>query len=201
MIAISHNTYRKIMEEFRLKGTIHLAAGLTVGIYTSVSFVENPVYAIGFTWACMLGSILPDIDSPKAMISKCIPIIPIWVNRLFGHRGITHAPAIPLLMYMLIKLFEGQIPEPFVCLIYGFILGYAIHLFQDAFTVGGIPILYPFSKYKLRFSHAKSGSFWNYPATVLIITIWVMICTYGKEAPVVAYKSLLDLSSHILPQT
>lgn len=177
-----------------MKGTLHFVAGVTTGVCTGITlFPNDPLSAVLFTASCTLGSILPDIDSPKSMISKCIPIIPTIVNKIFGHRNLLHAPILPALCSLFLYLFKEELTEiAWVCG-YGILAGYVLHLLQDAFTIRGIPIFYPFSQYKLHFSNARSGSFWNYPTTATIVALWIFICVNGSHSTEIACKMIIQI--------
>ena len=150
----------------------------------------DPGKAVCFTWACALGSILPDIDSPSSMISKCIPILPTLVCKIFGHRGLFHAPIVPLLAYGMTKIFESMMSEITYVALSGIFIGYVLHLLQDSFTIGGVPIFYPFSSYKLNFSCARSGSFWNYPTTCFLVVLCIVCCIYGVKTPKILFQAI-----------
>lgn len=152
---------------------------------------QDPKAAAIFASGCAIGSILPDIDSPKAMISKACQPISILVNHYFGHRGFTHSPFVVAILIAITQLYvENSLADFLYITMCGLVAGYSMHLLQDSFTRDGIPIFYPFSKKKFSFCRAKSGSFWNYPVTFLIVTCWILICLYGWDFPQIVANNI-----------
>ena len=88
-----------------INGTLHLAAGTTIGIFCGMFTYQDPKAAAIFASGCAIGSILPDIDSPKAMISKACQPISILVNHYFGHRGFTHSPFVVAILIVITQLY------------------------------------------------------------------------------------------------
>lgn len=103
-----------------MRGTTHLAAGLAAAALTGNLETATLV-------GMALGSVLPDIDSPKSLVGKYVPVIP----QILPHRTITHSGMVCALLWML-------------CPAVGF--GAAIHLFLDMFNPEGVPIFWPISK-------------------------------------------------------
>lgn len=130
---------------------------------------------------CSIGSILPDIDSPKSTISKFCRPVAILINHYLGHRGFTHAPIIPTIFLFVLKYKLVHASELSYRLLYGLAAGYFIHLLQDICTAGGVPILYPFSKKKVALFKMKTGDPGNIPASILLLVIWILIIYNRKE--------------------
>jgi membrane-bound metal-dependent hydrolase YbcI (DUF457 family) len=108
---------------------------------------------------CYMSCNLPDIDVPSSYIAKTIPILPKYINKLFGHRKLFHSPfllcLLDLLLYYVLKdhLTESAL---MACLL-GFTYGFGIHLCLDIFTVGGIPIFYPIFNRNIHLTTRKTG--------------------------------------------
>ena len=105
------------------------------------------------------GSVLPDIDHPKAFVSH----LSIWfkassrVVSLGGHRGITHTIWAALVTFPLAYLVLKWLGiGGFVCA-GAFLLGYLSHLLADSLTVSGVAWFYPFGKYRIR-GPVRTGS-------------------------------------------
>lgn len=128
-------------------------------------------YAIG----CSIGALLPDIDSPKSIISRFCRPISILIKHYCGHRGFTHAPILILLMVTILKSRIITASDLTYCLLYGLTCGIGIHLIQDIWTKGGIPVFYPFSKKKFSLSKMESGSMSNIPVTIVIVCCWMAV--------------------------
>ena len=69
----------------------HLAGGLvftgTMLSFYNVNLFEKPLY-VG---ACLLCSLIPDIDSPKTVSGRLVYPLAVAINRKFGHRTFTHS--------------------------------------------------------------------------------------------------------------
>ncbi len=128
-----------------MRNTEHLLFGLTSGLaFSSILHISGGFQipqTAGFIGLALLGSILPDIDTPDSLISKRIfPNMSDFITRFFKHRTYFHDPAIYLML--MIPCFFIKVPG----WIWGIFLGILGHLFLDAMTVSGIPIIYLFNK-------------------------------------------------------
>lgn len=100
-----------------MKGTTHLAAGVTAALLLSGQGVV-PAAAI------IAGSVLPDIDSPKSLVGRHWPIIP----RLLPHRTVTHSFLCYAVSYLI---------SPYLA------LGVLIHIFLDMLNPKGVKFFWP----------------------------------------------------------
>jgi len=148
-----------------MRGKAHLATGFLSGIITAVCTYNGGIVApIALVTASTIGSIIPDIDLPTSTAGKVVKPISFIINKLFGHRTITHAPIwlIPLaiLCYELPVFMSGcsdfWVNVLTYCL-YGYITGFTCHLLGDMFTKGGIPLKYPFARKRYHLTNAESG--------------------------------------------
>lgn len=141
-----------------MQGRTHLLAGAAVGFVTTISLAQTSYQADnmgGFIiGAAVLGSLLPDIDSPNSKISKsCFTAkaTSLLTNELFGHRGLFHTPFFVLLLmigqllwYNAAEQFAWQLAAMYIGA--GFIAGYISHLILDFNTPMGLMLFYPFNK-------------------------------------------------------
>ena len=123
----------------------------------------------------LIGSILPDIDSEKSMISKLLHF-----HLPFEHRTWTHSIwAVALLIICSLAF------RPFVFML----AGYVMHLFWDAFSSAGVCFFYPIDKYrsygngakvkkghKLKLYHTGQAS--EYILLGIIMTLTVLMCIW-----------------------
>ena len=119
----------------------HIAFGLLT-VAGSFSFFSMPLHRNLPAVACaIIGSVLPDIDSPKSYIGRVLPYASIPIERQWGHRTITHSlPCLIALSVMTWPLLIWQTP----CYAALF-LGYMSHLIADCATKSGVPLFYPHS--------------------------------------------------------
>lgn len=116
----------------------HQAFGLGTGILIHNYFAEYiPVteryIAIPLI---MLGILLPDIDTPKSVVGRIVPIISYPIEIIFGHRSITHG-----LLFCIGMSYYGLSADSVICFWLGF--GALMHILGDFFTPSGVPLLWP----------------------------------------------------------
>ena len=89
--------------------------------------------------ACALGSALPDIDHPRSAIGRVFFFLSMPLNRLIGHRGLSHSfPlwAAPLLLGLLLHL----------PILQWLAIGAMSHILIDCYTVSGVQALLPLTE-------------------------------------------------------
>lgn len=97
--------------------------------------IANPALFFGGT---ILGSLMPDIDRETSIIGTVLWPISKLINKLFGHRKLTHDILLWLIVAIIMSYFKP--------ITLGFWLGYIGHLFLDSFTKKGIIWGYFFHK-------------------------------------------------------
>ena len=73
----------------------HLCVGLTLGVLAAsyihqsmpLSLYDSSISLV----SVYIGSVLPDIDTPKSYIGRRLPFISYPIYKIFGHRGIFHS--------------------------------------------------------------------------------------------------------------
>ncbi|MBU1711452.1 MAG: metal-dependent hydrolase [Proteobacteria bacterium] len=104
--------------------------------------IDNELDMLIILLSVYFGSLLPDIDEPESRIGRKFPIVSNVIKSIFGHRGITHTLAFPLLFIVLSIYFESL-----RYLFAGIALGVINHILGDMLTKGGIKnIFFPFLK-------------------------------------------------------
>lgn len=114
----------------------HLAFGLLLSLIY-IEFFNPGIQAI-FLFVVLFFSLFPDIDESKSKIGRENKILSKTINFFFGHRGIFHTVWIPVLLFLILILFDVKIIIGIAVLI-----GYLSHLFLDAMTRHGIRPFYP----------------------------------------------------------
>ena len=77
-----------------MNGKTHLSIGLAIGAVMGAEYFKRtgePVGVLVLVVNSAVGSVLPDIDLETSYIGCRIPILPKFINRVFGHRGFTHS--------------------------------------------------------------------------------------------------------------
>jgi len=152
----------------------HLVGGFTFGLLFSNIVLEKvatmtgsemPIIAV--TAIVVVSSIgaclIPDIDHRSSSISKKHPIISKVVRVFAGHRELTHAPLLYIILGSLLLGLTSQVPlalhEIYTYVVIGCFIGILSHLTLDAMTKSGIHILYPFSKMRFNILRLQTGKF------------------------------------------
>ena len=144
----------------------HILAGVVLASYLKLPIVP-----------AALGSIVPDIDAKLGL--------PFPQKRtLFNsHRGITHHPAVVLLLFLIsIAVKDFLSFEVGICML-SFVVGYTSHLLLDALTPLGVPYrfrYYPRLSLKL-FRTGKVGE-------LFVILLLLIVLVYQVKSGDLDYK-------------
>lgn len=154
------------------------AAGVEVG----------PAIEVAGAGLCALGSLLPDIDHPKSMISRSLG----WASRLVsagirlgcGHRGPTHWGIVGVALGLVVGALAALVDPGlwWVGLAVGG--GYVIHIGGDACTDAGAPLLGPWCRRPvglwrpLRFKTGSRGwrvELWLVQPVLWVVGVWAVL--------------------------
>lgn len=132
-------------------GKTHAAAGVCAGIGLTMAVATSPLAGaviIGESW---LGSLLPDIDHKNSKISKKLKLTR-FIARLFaGHRSLFHNPLTYAAVYAILRYSRPDLARFLIPLF----MGIGTHLFLDALTPMGIPLL---PNLRLHLGNIRTGS-------------------------------------------
>ncbi len=133
----------------------HIVFGVfsATGLFALFSLsLHRDLPALGAT---IIGSLLPDIDSPRSSVGRILPFISIPIERRWGHRTVTHCLlATGLLAVVLLPVCFWK-----TTVYAALLLGYLSHLLADCATKSGVPLFHPHptvcvlpgnSKYRVR---------------------------------------------------
>lgn len=168
-----------------MNGYTHKIGGTCAGITAVALALQEPIsteklIVSGLIIAgATIGSLIPDIDHKNSTISKKHRVTSWIVTHLFEHRGFTHSPLVQLLLcFFLFHMFKdlsGVIGFSILGLIIGLAIGMLSHSLLDMMTIGGIPLLYPFTKKKFRIMKLKTAKHSGLVAVLcIIITIFIV---------------------------
>ena len=145
----------------------HAAFGLLLSLlYIDFFSVENQVV---FLLAVLFFSLFPDIDESKSKIGRKNKLVSKTINFIFGHRGIFHTVWIPVLLFLILLLFNVKAIIGIAVLI-----GYLSHLFLDAITRRGIRPFYPIYNKNIN-GFIKTNSIFEKIAFLAIIALEVYL--------------------------
>ena len=117
----------------------HIAFGLftTTGLFSLFSLSLHKDYpALG---AAILGSLLPDIDSPNSSLGRWLPFVSVPLERRWGHRTVTHC----LLAVGALGVASGPLIFYRTTMYSALLIGYLSHLLADCGTKSGVPLFHP----------------------------------------------------------
>lgn len=168
----------------------HKVGGICSGIITSTLLFSNNMGVEGLISSALIvsgatiGSIAPDIDHPQSKVGRKFLIKPIsiFINKVFGHRTITHSLIMSLFMSIALvastSLFSGLIGFIYTNLIIGFCVGWISHLILDIITIEGIPIYYPFIKKKYNIFKFKTNKDEELVSMIVILFTGILMMLY-----------------------
>mgnify|MGYP000250541018 CR=1 FL=1 len=152
-------------------GRTHLAFGAVAGGHLAASI---PALGLPIMAAALLGSILPDLDSPYSKLGRRFWPVSKLVFSIFGHRGGTHS-----LLFTGLVMAPVWAVSPPVALALG--AGIITHLAADAISFGqgprfgwrgaGVPLLWPLTEAKTGLRLVKV----NGPLENLVILPWMAL--------------------------
>ncbi len=160
---------------------------------------------LGSVLALGLGAVFPDVDEPHSWIGCRTRGFSDFINKAFGHRGITHSLFGLLLVFLTIVLLINLSSFP-VMLGFYFVIGYALHLIEDSFSKSGVKWLLPFSDKKIQSGfgiyYYKTGSLVEkliFASAVIIVGVEIQALDFGsiKFLDLNFPKTLIDFSSSI----
>jgi len=134
----------------------HIVFGVLVVSFLG-AVLGIPISPTAFAFA-ILGSLLPDVDTTTSAIGRLLYPLAAFIERRFGHRGITHS-LVGLALAALISYFgfgiadfgfpQFEIRNPKSAILWAaFVSGYASHLLADSMNKTGIPLFWPNTTYR-----------------------------------------------------
>ncbi len=139
----------------------HIAFGFLVAIF-AIKFL-NPANQLLFAFILLFGAAFPDIDHPKSRLGQMA-----WpISLFFEHRGFFHSFFAIVLFPFLLFMLSGSV----MCSI-AFLLGYASHMFADAFSTQGIMPLHPLTHLRFR-GPFHTGAFYEHAFFFVLIAVCI----------------------------
>ncbi|MFB7304607.1 MULTISPECIES: metal-dependent hydrolase [Bacillati] len=165
----------------------HFVTSLSV---TLPIMTSTDTLSIGSVLAVGLGAVFPDIDEPHSWIGCRTRGISDFLNKVFGHRGITHSLMGILIVFLTIALMVGLSPFKASIGLY-FILGYILHIVGDSFSKSGVKWLVPFSEKSFQ---SGMGVVWYRTGSKIENLIFL-----GSVLILIMYIKVLDFNTLHLP--
>ncbi len=162
----------------------HISFGvlLTEFIFTSLG-VEPNTSTLALSG---IGSLLPDIDTPKSAIGRIFPFSKI-IEQKYGHRQITHSwlfILISLILFCPFLFFWGALKYTAI------IIGVISHIMIDMANPSGVPLFYP-SPSRFVFPENKSSRIEvNSKKEYILLAILLFLVAITTPLSFIGYKSL-----------
>ena len=123
-------------------GSTHTAGGMLAGTAVGLAFGQPWVGLL----AGAVGGLLPDIDTPGSTIGRKVPVLPLLLNALLGHRGGTHTVWFCLALPVLGAIAAVSVGVGYTAWLpvaLAFLAGELSHLALDALTRSGVQPFWP----------------------------------------------------------
>lgn len=168
----------------------HKIGGICSGLIASTVLfsntfnVEGLVSSVLIVCGASVGGLAPDIDHPESKVGRKLLLKPIsiLINKVFGHRTITHSLVMSIFMTILLisstNMFSGILKFIYSNLVIGFCIGWLSHLMLDLITVKGIPIYYPFIKKKYSLLKFKTNKDEELVSMIVILITGILMAIY-----------------------
>lgn len=115
----------------------HISATIIPALYL-ISELDlynlNPLYPIISLSCCVLGSLLPDIDTPHSFIGRRLLPISWIINRIFHHRGIFHSIRFYTFIFLILPLFHPSNYTMYGVVLISLYTGIVLHIILDKVT-------------------------------------------------------------------
>ena len=126
----------------------HIAFGILAASFFGL-IAGLPVTPEAFAFA-ILGALLPDVDTTASTVGRLLYPLAWYLERRFGHRGITHSLVglvIAALVSLIFMSFVSFRAFRFQLSWSAFVAGYLSHLLADSMNKEGIPLFWPNTTY------------------------------------------------------
>jgi len=124
----------------------HIIIGILTGYGLHYFLLEFKLLEmILFYLFIIIGSLLPDIDTPKSYLGHKFKLLSSFIFEVFGHRTVTHSILLMTMIFFIVSLIWGL-----NTIIVGLTIGSVMHVLGDMLT-GKVACLYPVNKKKIGF--------------------------------------------------
>ena len=162
-----------------MMGKTHLITGILLASHIGAG---NPTdLYMSFMLGTAIGSLLPDVDHPQAMISRFVPVVGQVIRAVTTHRGFFHSAmgVVSIATFLiLIQPFVSVREDQYYIISTGLIIGMILHIAMDAMTNRGVQLLWPF---EWRFSLGLMSTGGILEFTFLMIVIIVSVGLHAQK--------------------
>lgn len=149
-----------------MDGKTHMAAGYSAGALLLLAQLngtaglpepEGLLPSLGVIGLAVAGALAPDIDLPYSKAGRHNRSASVLVNLFFGHRTVTHAPLIWLVLYAVLLKVLGR---AWFIYVLAFVIGGGTHILLDLCNAAGVPLLWPLS-FRFHILKIRADSFFG----------------------------------------
>ncbi len=127
---------------------------LSVALYYTYGTAPSSLAVMGLGLALGgFGGLFPDIDHSGSKITKKTGIIGFVLSKMLSHRGLSHTPFLWILIFGALMYYFPA----YQFIFFPLLLGCLSHIFLDALTPQGVPILAPLTWQKINFLTIQTG--------------------------------------------
>lgn len=152
-----------------MMGPTHAATGAAAWVVLGPLAGVAPVAVAVTIPIAALAALCPDIDHPRATISRVLPFIGWPIQKITQHRVQTHSVLIGLLMVGMLYPVAGRATTAAVAV--GWLIG---HIGADCLTVEGCAIIWPISRRKTQIGFMVTGGLGERIYTLLLTPLVVL---------------------------
>lgn len=163
-----------------MRGDTHIIGGVATGMALvagnmtgTISLLppNDPLSYLTVATACIIGSLLPDIDIPNSKAGRKVRWLSTAINESVGHRTFFHSP---VFLLTIVGLFLLLAPK-YLWVGVSLALGGVSHLLLDMLNESGIPLFWPNKK---RFSIAaiRLGGIGEMAVKGCLLLLIVFLC-------------------------
>ncbi|ACM61514.1 inner membrane protein [Caldicellulosiruptor bescii] len=156
-----------------MRGYTHLAFALaaasSIQVLAHRSALSLEVAVAG------ISALLPDIDHPDSLLGRKIKPISWLINKLLGHRTITHSLDFAIGLCVVVLLSSN-----FSYWAWMFVLGYMSHLILDSLTLSGIKLSMLRQNSTIGFKLVKTGGVED--TAIFIVCLLILSFLITKHA-------------------
>lgn len=152
-----------------LCGTVTMAALTAVQLHGFDLMGHTYLPAIGLL-SVAAGSYAPDVDIQRSRLGHKYK----FLSKHLTHRGITHTLLCPALLFLCMAGVASA-GIPFLPdLIFGFLLGWVVHIVADLFNKKGVPVFWPLIRKKVHIATVLTSSWQEGVFAVLWIGVHIV---------------------------
>lgn len=181
--------------------SVHMTVGVSTMLLLSVAHpsgfevLNTKVLPALALVTAAIGSYIPDFDTKpmhytqgkKGVSKAAASVASKAVNKATGgHRGITHTLLFPVLIYALMWYVDSSFHRArsfssmMVSFLFGFLVGWVLHIFADLFNGKGVPLFWPLIRSKVHIADFPSEGIgqWLWCGIYMVVAFMVIL---GKE--------------------